>query len=165
MPGLADSASEFPRPESGSEATSGSPSGSTSGWTGPEARLDRGPLTSPDPEPPPPGSPQLLDLRLDPDRYDPRRDPDRYLAQVPREPGDPLRDAARGEIGQGRVEEHGLEDGELFARAGGGRTLTDLLGDGAYEDDRETWVWAVGLLAVLGFLALASVVLSHLSPG
>ncbi len=84
-----------------------------------------------------------LDPSLDPDRYDPARDG---------------HDLGRPADGAGDV------DPVLSARAGGGRTLTDLLGDGAYEEHRETWVWVAGLVAVFGFLALAAVVLSHLSP-
>jgi hypothetical protein len=90
-----------------------------------------------------------LDPALDPDRYHPAReaaanpagrsgpldptlDPDRY---------DPAREAARA---QGQVP------------PGQGQTLTELLGDGAYEDKRDNYQWAIGLAGVLLFLAFFS---------
>lgn len=70
--------------------------------------------------------------RLDPDPYDPRLDPaldpDRY---------DPSLDPAA-------------------SRNPDGRTLPEMLGPGAFEEPRDTWAWAMGLVGVLLFLALAS---------
>jgi len=36
------------------------------------------------------------------------------------------------------------------------RTLPELLGEGAYEDERDPMAWLVGLAAVIGFLVLVS---------
>ena len=43
-----------------------------------------------------------------------------------------------------------------------GRTLPELLGEGAYEDKRDgvTWLW--GLVGVLAFLAIVSLIISLL---
>lgn len=45
-----------------------------------------------------------------------------------------------------------------------GKTLPQLLGDGAQEDDRNNLTWLLGLLAVLSFLVLVSL-LAHLGGG
>lgn len=44
------------------------------------------------------------------------------------------------------------------------RTLTEMLGEGAQEESRDTYVWFFGLLAVLAFLALVAFVASNLGP-
>ncbi|MCW2608477.1 MAG: hypothetical protein JWO60_3170 [Frankiales bacterium] len=44
------------------------------------------------------------------------------------------------------------------------RTLTEMLGEGAQEDSRDTYVWLAGLLAMLVFLALVAYVAGHLGP-
>jgi hypothetical protein len=88
--------------------------------------------------PQPRSATQGLDPALDPDRFDasidaapsgrldPALDPDRYAN-------------ARADLPPGQ-----------------GQTLTELLGDGAFEEPRSTYQWAVGLLAVVVFLALVS---------
>jgi hypothetical protein len=45
-----------------------------------------------------------------------------------------------------------------------GRTLPELLGDGAYEDERNPWTWLTGLAGVVAFLLLVAFVVSHLGP-
>ncbi len=86
-----------------------------------------------------------LDMSKDPDRYDPAapptasaagpldmsKDPDRY---------DPARDPDRLDA----------------PAAKGGPTLPGLLGEGAQEQERESYAWAFGLLAVLVFLLLVT---------
>lgn len=44
------------------------------------------------------------------------------------------------------------------------KTLPQLLGSGAQEDDRNNLTWLLGLLAVLSFLVLVSL-LAHLGGG
>jgi hypothetical protein len=39
------------------------------------------------------------------------------------------------------------------------QTLPQLLGKGAYEDERDNLQWLIGLLGVLGFLVLVSLLL------
>jgi hypothetical protein len=39
---------------------------------------------------------------------------------------------------------------------GQGQTLPELLGEGAFEEKRDNYQWAIGLLGVLAFLALVS---------
>ena len=46
------------------------------------------------------------------------------------------------------------------ASSGRGRTLPELLAEGAQED-RDNRTWLVGLLCVIGFLVLVSLLLSH----
>jgi len=86
-----------------------------------------------------------LDMSEAPDRYDPAalptasaagpldmsKDPDRY---------DPAQDPDRLDA----------------AAAKGGRTLPGLLGEGAQEQERESYAWAFGLVAVLAFLLLVT---------
>jgi hypothetical protein len=74
-----------------------------------------------------------LDMSQDPDRFDPARD-----AAAPTGPLDMSQDPDR------------------YRPPGQGQTLTDLLGEGAQEDQRDNGQWALGLLAVIAFLALAS---------
>ena len=68
---------------------------------------------------------------------DPARDPDRY---------DPLQDAAPA----GPLDP--AQDPDRFRSP----TLPELVGDGAYEDEREGSEWLLGLLGVFGFLALVT---------
>ena len=42
-----------------------------------------------------------------------------------------------------------------------GRTLPEMLGEGAYEEKRDNLTWLIGLLSVIGFLVLVSLLLSH----
>lgn len=74
-----------------------------------------------------------LDMSQDPDRYDPVRD-----ATAPVAPVDMAQDPDR------------------FRPPGQGQTLTDLLGEGAHEDERDNFQWAIGLLSVLAFIALVA---------
>ena len=97
-----------------------------------------------------------LDMSQDPDRYDPARDaaavgpldmsqdPDRY---------DPSRDVAPV-APVGRLDP--ARDPDRYRPPGQGQTLTELLGEGAHEDARDGYQWALGLLSVLAFLALVS---------
>ena len=72
-----------------------------------------------------------LDMSQDPDRFDATSP-----AAAPLDPDlDPDRFSAPG-------------------RPGDGLTLTELLGDGAQEQEREGFAWVFGLLGVLGFLLL-----------
>ena len=41
-------------------------------------------------------------------------------------------------------------------RPGRGKTLPDLIGDGAHEDARDNLTWLLGLAGVIGFLVLVS---------
>ncbi len=43
-----------------------------------------------------------------------------------------------------------------------GRTLPELLGAGAYEDKRDNATWLWGLLGILAFLGIISLVISLL---
>ena len=93
-----------------------------------------------------------LDMSQDPDRYDASpsgpldmsQDPDRY---------DPSRDAAPV-APVGRLDP--ARDPDRYRPPGQGQTLTDLLGEGAHEEPRDNYQWALGLLSVLAFLALVS---------
>ena len=96
-----------------------------------------------------------LDMSQDPDRYDPTRDavatgpldmsqdPDRY---------DPSRDVAPL---QGRPLDMS-QDPDRYVPPGQGQTLTELLGEGAHEDERDNYQWAIGLVSVFLFIALVS---------
>ena len=78
-----------------------------------------------------------LDMSKDPDRYDPAADPTASLSVVG--PLDPRRDPDRMPL------------------AGRGQSLTDLVGkSGAYEEERDNYTWALGLLGVLAFLGLVA---------
>ena len=70
-----------------------------------------------------------LDPDKDPDRYDAARD-----EAAPAGPLDPAADPDRYRS----------------------PTLPGLLGEGAHEDERDNLVWLVGLVSVLGFLVLVS---------
>jgi hypothetical protein len=74
-----------------------------------------------------------LDMSQDPDRYDPSHDVAPTLG-----PLDPARDPDR------------------YLPPGQGQTLTDLLGEGAHEGERDNYQWAIGLLSVFLFIALVS---------
>lgn len=78
-----------------------------------------------------------LDRSKDPDRYDPDREP----AYDPTVIGGPLDRAL---------------DPDRYRPPGQGQTLTDLLGEGAHEDQRNNLEWLYGLLGVVAFLALVS---------
>jgi hypothetical protein len=81
-----------------------------------------------------------LDMSQDPDRFvpdpgpagpvDPAHDPDRY---------DPAKDSVR---------------------PGRGQTLPELLGEGAQEDERNNLTWLLGLLGIVAFLVLVSVLVN-----
>jgi hypothetical protein len=75
-----------------------------------------------------------LDPAQDPDRFDPER-------EVPTGPLDPAADPDRYR----------------------GPTLPGLLGEGAYEDERNNLTWLFGLLGVLAFLALVAFLVSALA--
>jgi len=78
-----------------------------------------------------------LDMSKDPDRFDPNRiEP--IVAATPQGPLDPERDPDR------------------YTPPGQGQTLTDLLGEGAFEEKRDNGQWAIGLISVLAFLLLVS---------
>jgi hypothetical protein len=86
---------------------------------------------------PPTQAPTHYDRAFDPDRYDPSRE----TAPVGRL--DPASDPDRF-------------DPVKQVPPGQGQTLPDLLGEGAYEEKRDGYEWAIGLLGVLAFLALVS---------
>lgn len=92
-----------------------------------------GPVPTPRSE----AAPPRLDPAHDPDRYDPSRDTapaGRLDPALDPDRYDPVRDAPPGQ----------------------GQTLPDLLGEGAFEEERNNYQWAIGLLGVLLFLALVS---------
>jgi hypothetical protein len=74
-------------------------------------------------------------------QLDPSQDPDRFVPTD--EPVGPLDPAA---------------DPDRFAPDG--RTLPELLGEGAYEDERDNLTWLLGLLGIVAFLVLVSWLLS-----
>lgn len=73
-----------------------------------------------------------LDPGQDPDRYDPARD-----TGLGAEPAGPLDPAA---------------DPDRYRSP----TLPGLLGEGAHEEPRDNLTWLLGLIGVLGFLLLVS---------
>ncbi len=79
---------------------------------------------------------------------DPAHDPDRY------DPEHVTADAV-GPLDPGA-------DPDRFRPAGGGRTLPEMLGEGSHEDPRDNWQWLIGLLSVLAFLAVVSLVVTLL---
>ena len=109
-----------------------------------------------------------LDPALDPDRFDaapapqtgpldPTLDPDRFdptLIDGHRLGEHPPTATSRPEVGAGS-----FAPGESTSS-----TLPDLLGEGSYTEERDTWTFLIGLIGVLLFLALFSVVFSVLSP-
>ena len=80
-----------------------------------------------------------------PTHLDPAGDPDRYenSASRPVGPLDPAHDPDRF-------------DARREVPPGQGQTLPDLLGEGAHEEQRDNYQWAIGLLGILAFLALVS---------
>ncbi len=103
---------------------------------------------------------QSLDMSKDPDRYDPDReqpvaptgpldmskDPDRY---------DPALDPIEQPVVVGPLDLS--KDPDRMPKPGSGQSLTDLIGkDRSYEEDRDSYEWIFGLLAVLAFLALVA---------
>ena len=124
-----------------------------------------------------------LDPALDPDRFDPARetpaldDPERdgFAVGGPavfdrREHGprilgaaddpdrfDPAADAAAAAAAPSSRRLDPAQDPDRFLPPGQGQTLTELLGQaGAHEEERDNYQWAIGLLCVLGFLALVA---------
>ena len=121
----------------------------------------------------------MTDPRQDPDRYasseqddlsivpglgegrtrplDLSQDPDRFENGLAGEPDAPP------ELPRGLDPRH---DPDRFLPPGQGQSLTDLLGKaGAHEDDREGWEWVYGLLTLLAFLAVVSLLFTYvLSP-
>ena len=93
--------------------------------------------------------PRILGAADDPDRFDPAAD----AAAAP------AADAASRRLDP-------AQDPDRFLPPGQGQTLTELLGqDGAHEDERDNYQWAIGLLCVLGFLALVGFLFQNvLSP-
>jgi hypothetical protein len=79
-----------------------------------------------------------LDMSKDPDRYDPAAQA--APADGPVGPLDPALDPDRYRPATDK----------------GGPTLPGLLGEGSQEQERESYAWALGLLAVLAFLLLVS---------
>ena len=107
--------------------------------------------------------PGRLDPALDPDRYDPVRDAG--PAAWPTGPLDPALDPDRYDPGRDAASLAGPLDPALDPDRydprqdlppGQGQTLTDLLGEGAHEDSRDNYQWALGLLGVVAFIALVS---------
>lgn len=88
------------------------------------------------------GRTQPLDLSQDPDRFDPDAVPELPSALDP------------------------AYDPDRYRAPGQGQSLTDLLGrEGAFEEKRDGYEWAFGLLFVLGFLALVAFLFNNvLSP-
>lgn len=84
-----------------------------------------------------------LDPALDPDRYDAPRD----VVGLPIGPLDPALDPDLYHLDLDAA-------GDL--PPGQGQTLPGLLGEGAYEEKRDNWQWALGLLGVIVFLGLVS---------
>ncbi|MDQ3029265.1 MAG: hypothetical protein M3R09_04375 [Actinomycetota bacterium] len=78
-----------------------------------------------------------LDMSKDPDRFDPDR-VEPIVSATPQGPLDPARDPDR------------------YKPPGQGQTLTDLLGEGAFEQKRDNNQWAIGLISILAFLLLVS---------
>lgn len=57
------------------------------------------------------------------------------------------------------------DDPDRFPVDGQGQSLPELLGAGAWEGERDNYQWALGLLAVLSFLAAVAFLFgSVLSP-
>jgi hypothetical protein len=94
-----------------------------------------------------------------PDRgLDPAGDPDRFVPDEPVEPAGPV---AGGPLDMSQDPDR--YDPRLDRP--GGSDLTELIGkDRAFEEERNPYLWVAGLVAVFGFLALASLVLANLSP-
>jgi hypothetical protein len=90
------------------------------------------------------GRTRPLDLSQDPDRFQPDDHP---RVVEPTRALDPAQDPDR------------------FLPPGQGQSLTDLLGDRAYEEQRDGYQWVAGLLGVVAFLALVAFLFGEvLSP-
>ena len=118
-----------------------------------------------------------LDLSKDPDRFgsdgyeppanpyrdsvtplDLSKDPDRFGS-------DAYEDAPPSDLPPSVVPPTGRLDPRLDPdRPGEGQTLSELLGEGAHEDERDGLEWLLGLVAVLVFLGLVALVFSSLGP-
>ncbi len=79
---------------------------------------------------------------------DPAGDPDRY---------DAGKDVG-GTAGIGPLDP--ASDPDRFRAGGEGRTLPEMLGEGSHEDTRDNWQWLIGLLSVLAFLAVVSLLVT-----
>ena len=80
-------------------------------------------------------------MSKDPGRYDPAAPPTASAAEPLDMSKDPDRyDPARSDV----------------PAVKGGPTLPGLLGEGAQEQERESYAWAFGLVAVLAFLLLVT---------
>jgi len=102
---------------------------------------------------------------------DPRLDPDRLRPGGPDEPAMPASAPARSTppLDRSRDPDRYVPDAPPAperGRAGEGSSLPDLLGASrTYQGERDTYSWAVGLLAVLAFLAFVALLFgSVLSP-
>ncbi len=95
-----------------------------------------------------------LDPSNDPDRYDPDRD-NAFHAGGPPGPLDPALDPDRYDPAAGVPVQRPGRSGE---------TLTELLGEGSYNDKPNPYVFLLGLLAVVAFLGLVAWIFSNLSP-
>ncbi len=80
-----------------------------------------------------------MDMSKDPDRFRPDNGPTGPLD--PRADPDRFDPAASGSTS--------------------GRTLPELLGPGAQEDPRDTMTWLIGLLGVIGFLVVVSLLIQY----
>jgi hypothetical protein len=88
-----------------------------------------------------------LDMSKDPDRFVPETETETETGPVgPVGPLDPAADPDRYDA---------AGDGSF-----GGPTLPQLLGEGAHEDERDGLEWLYGLLGVLAFLLLVTL-LAH----
>jgi len=99
-----------------------------------------------------------LDMSRDPDRYDPSRDtavPSGPL-DMSRDPDrfDPVRDA----LGTPRR----VPPASDGSRPGTGQTLPGLLGEGAQEDERDNSQWLLGLVCMVVFLLLVTLLINAL---
>lgn len=85
------------------------------------------------------------------------KDPDRFGSDAYEEPAAPPPFT-------GRLDPALDPDRMPTGLPGEGRTLAELLGDGAHEGERNGYEWVLGLLAVLVFLALVAFVAGQLGP-
>ena len=92
-----------------------------------------------------------------PDRgLDPAVDPDRFVPDAP---------VAGGPLDMSQDPDRYDPRLDRPSDRRGGSDLTELIGkDRAFEEERSPYLWVAGLVAVFGFLALASLVLANLSP-
>jgi hypothetical protein len=99
------------------------------------------------------GRTRPLDLSQDPDRFENGFDvTDHPRVVEPTRALDPAQDPDRYDPGRD------LPPGQ-------GQSLTDLLGEGSYEGQRDGYQWVAGLLGVVAFLALVAFLFGEvLSP-